>query len=176
MAAARQPDSRGPAILCYDGSKEAAEAIAFAGELLAGSEALVVSVWREVIEETLSTGLTRPVADLVEANRRAQEAAERFAAHGVRLAEQAGLRARPLVVRADRPLWETVELTAEEHDARLIVCGTGRSGMKAALPGNLANALVNHASRPLIVVPSAQAAAQRIRDVMSERSANARAR
>jgi nucleotide-binding universal stress UspA family protein len=175
MAAARQPDSPGPVILCYDGSKEAAEAIAYAGQLLARSEALVVSAWREVIEETLSTGLTRPVADLVEANRREHEAAERFAAQGVRLAEQAGLRARPLVVRADRPLWETVELIAEEHDARLIVCGTGRSGMKAALPGNLASALVNHASRPLLVVPSARAAAQRVRDVMSERSAHARA-
>jgi hypothetical protein len=46
--------------------------------------------------------------------------------------------------------------------------------MKAALPGNLATALVNHASRPLLVVPSARAAAQRVRDLMEERSAHAR--
>jgi nucleotide-binding universal stress UspA family protein len=77
-------------------------------------------------------------------------------------------------VEADRPLWETVELIAAENDAKLIVCGTGRSGMKAALPGNLAGALVNHASRPLLVVPSARAAAQRARDVMTDRSARAR--
>jgi nucleotide-binding universal stress UspA family protein len=174
MAAARQLDSPGPVILCYDGSKEADEAITYAGRLLAGSQAIVICAWREVIEESLSTGMTRPVADLVEANRRERETADRFAAQGVRLAEQAGLRAVPLVVVADRPLWETVELVAEEHEARLIVCGTDRSGMKAALPGNLATALVNHASRPLLVVPSARAAAQRVRDLMEERSAHAR--
>jgi nucleotide-binding universal stress UspA family protein len=174
MAAAREADSSGPVIVCYDGSNEAAEAIAFAGELLAGRQAIVLSVWRKVVEETLSTGMTRPVADLVEANKRERETADRFATHGVRLAEQAGLRAQPLVVEADRPLWETVELIAAENDAKLIVCGTGRSGMKAALPGNLAGALVNHASRPLLVVPSARAAAQRVRDVMTDRSARAR--
>jgi nucleotide-binding universal stress UspA family protein len=174
MAAARHPDSPGPVILCYDGSKDAGEAIAYAGRLLAGSQAIVVCVWREVIEESLSTGMTRPVADLVDANRRERETADRFAAQGARLAEQAGLRPRPLVVVADRPLWETVELVAEEHEAGLIVCGTDRSGMKAALPGNLAAALVNHASRPLLVVPSARAAAQRVRDLMEERSSHAR--
>jgi nucleotide-binding universal stress UspA family protein len=174
MGAAHQADSPGPVILCYDGSKEAAEAIAYAGELLPGWQALVVSVWREVVEESLSTGLTRPVADLVDANKRERETADRSATLGVRLAEQAGLRAQPLVVAADRPLWETIELITEEHEAKLIVCGNGRSGMKAGLPGNLATALVNRASRPVLVVPSARAAAQRIHDLMEERSSHAR--
>ncbi|HEY0363087.1 MAG TPA: universal stress protein [Solirubrobacteraceae bacterium] len=174
MAGARGDEPESPVVLCYDGSPEAAEAIAHAGELLRGLPAIVVSVWKEVVEETLSTGLTRPVADLVEANKRARGSAERFAAQGARLAERAGFRARPLVVQADGPLWEAIERVAEEHDAKLIVCGTGRSGIKAALPGNLASALVNHASRPLLVVPSSRAAAQRIRDLREDRAPAAR--
>jgi nucleotide-binding universal stress UspA family protein len=166
---ARQDDRERPVLLCYAGSPEAAEAIAHAGELLRGRPAVVVSAWKEILEETLSTAMTRPVADLVDANKRERESAEEFATQGVRLAERAGFRARPLVVKADRPLWEAIELVAEEHDAKLVVCGTGRSGIKAALPGNLASALVNHASRPLLVVPSARAAAQRIRDVKEDR-------
>ena len=45
---------------------------------------------------------------------------------------------------------------------------------KFPLPGNLASALVNHASRPLLVVPSARAAAQRIRDIREDRVPAAR--
>jgi nucleotide-binding universal stress UspA family protein len=171
---ARRDDPESPVILCYDGSPEAAEAIAHAGKLLRGRPAIVVSAWKEIFEETLSTGMTRPVADLVDANKRERESAERFAAQGVRLAERAGFRAQPLVVKADGPLWEAIELVAEEHDAELIVCGTSRSGIKAALPGNLASALVNHASRPLLVVPSARAAARRVRDIRDDRVPAAR--
>jgi hypothetical protein len=46
--------------------------------------------------------------------------------------------------------------------------------MKAALPGNLATSLVNHASRPLLVVQSSKAAAQRVREFMEERPSHAR--
>jgi hypothetical protein len=114
MSATREADSTGPLLLCYDGSRETTDAITYAGQLLRGSEAVVVSIWKEVIEETLSTGMTRPVADLVEANKREREAADRFAAEGVRFARRAGLRARQVVVEADRPRWEAVERVAED--------------------------------------------------------------
>lgn len=170
MTDARETGSAGPLILCYDGSQEAAEAIAYAGELLPGRPAIVVSVWKEVIEEALSTAMTPPVADPVDANPRGRESAEQFAVQGARLAEKAGLQAEPLVVDADGPLWEAVELVAEQRNAKLIVCGSRRSGVKAALPGSLAGALVTRASRPVLVVPSAQAAARREREVQEERA------
>jgi nucleotide-binding universal stress UspA family protein len=170
MTTAREARSAGPVILCYDGSNEAAEAIAYAGELLPGSPAVVVGAWQPIIEEALSTAMTPPVTDPVEANPRERTSAEQFAAKGAQLASEAGLWAEPLVVEAEGPLWEAVELLAEERNAKLIVCGTDRSGVRAALPGNLASALVTHASRPVLVVPSAQAAAERIRDVQEKRS------
>lgn len=170
MTSAREADANSPVILCYDGSKEAADAISYAGNLLPGWPATVVTAWEPVIEEALSTGMTRPTADPSEVNQREQESAGQAAAHGARLASQAGLQAQPLVVEADGPLWMAIELAAEDSNARLIVCGTRRSGVKAALPGNLATALVNHASRPVLVVPSAKAATERVRDVQEERA------
>jgi nucleotide-binding universal stress UspA family protein len=174
MAAARHADPDGPVLLCYDGSPEAAEAIEHAGTLLPSHSAIVLTVWKELYEETLSTGMTRPVSDLVQVNERERVAAEKTAAQGVRIAERAGFRTRPLVVNARGPLWEAIEAVAEDEDIRLIVCGTGRSGLKTALPGNLASALVNHASRALLVVPSARAAAQRARELIEHRSLAAR--
>jgi nucleotide-binding universal stress UspA family protein len=170
MTAGRDAGSGAVMILCFDGSKEAAEAIAYATAVLPAWPAVVATVWKPVIEEALSTAMRPPVADLVEVNKRERTSAEHFAAEGARLASQTGLRAEPLVVQADGALWEAVEVVAEERNAKLIVCGTRRSGVKAALPGNLAGALVTHASRPVLVVPSAQAAAERVREVQEERS------
>jgi nucleotide-binding universal stress UspA family protein len=173
---ARDAGSAGPLVLCYDGSAEAAEAITFAAELLPGRRTVVVCAWKPIIEEALTTAMTPPVADLTETNKRQRQAAEQFAAQGAKLATKAGFEAKPVVVEADGPLWEAVERVAEKHHAVLIVCGTSRSGMKAALPGNLAGALVNHASRPVLVVPSRRAAEQRLRDVKEGSTPLTRAR
>jgi nucleotide-binding universal stress UspA family protein len=166
----READATSPVILCYDGSREAADAIAYAGGLLGARPAIVVTAWKPVVEEALSTGMTRPPADPSEVNKRERESAEQTAARGARLASQAGFEATPLAVRADGPLWVAIELVAEEANARLIVCTTRRSGVTAALPGNLAGSLVNHASRPVLAVPSAKAAAERAREVQEERT------
>jgi nucleotide-binding universal stress UspA family protein len=169
MVTAREAGAAGPVVLCYDGSEEAAEAISYAGRLLSGRAAVVVSAWEPIIEEELSTATKPPTADLVEANERQRRAAEQFATQGVRLASSAGFEAEPLVFEADGPLWEAIEIVAEERDAMLVVCGTRRSGVKAALPTNLSTALVTHASRPVLVVPSAKAASERVREVQEER-------
>jgi nucleotide-binding universal stress UspA family protein len=157
-----------PVILCYDGSEEAADAIAFAGELLSGRPAIVVAAWKPIIEEALSTGMTPPVTDPAEVNERERKTTEWIAAEGARIASQAGFDAQPLAVRADGPLWLAIELAAEDAEARLIVCATRRRGVTAVLPGNLAGALVNHATCAVLVVPSAHAAAERVRDVKDE--------
>ena len=169
MVATREADAAQPVMLCYDGSEEAAEAITYAGRLLSGWAAVVVSAWKPIIEEELSAATKPPVGDPVEANERQRKAAVQFANQGVRLASSAGFEAEPLVVEADGPLWEAIEIVAEERNATLVVCGTRRSGVKAALPTNLSTALVTHASRPVLVVPSAKAATERVREVQEER-------
>jgi nucleotide-binding universal stress UspA family protein len=155
----------GPVILCYDGSKEAAEAIRYAAGLLPGARALVVTAWKPVVEETLATPMTPPVDDPVDANEDQRDVAEQYATNGAQLASEVGLEAEPAVVEADGPLWEAIERFAEKIDARLIVCGTRHSGVAAALPVTLASSLVTHATRAVLVVPSAKAVAERLERV-----------
>jgi nucleotide-binding universal stress UspA family protein len=102
---------------------------------------VVVTVWKAIIEELLAgPPEAPPVADPVEAYERQQEAALVVAEQGARLAAKAGLEAEAAVVRATDSIWEAIEEAAERFDARLIACGTRRSGVAAALPGHLASA------------------------------------
>jgi nucleotide-binding universal stress UspA family protein len=155
----------GPIILCYDGSLEALEAIAYSAAVLPGARALVVTVWKPVSEEGLSPATKPPAADPAEVNPEARQAAIQLASMGAKKASAAGLKAEPLAVETTGRVWQAIELVAEEQGARLIVCGTRRTGMTAILPGHLASALVDHASVPVLVVPTPAAAEQRRREV-----------
>jgi nucleotide-binding universal stress UspA family protein len=164
-----------PMLICYDASPEAADAVTYVGDLLPGARAVVVTIWKAIIEELLAGPPDAPpVADPVEANERQHQAALVIAEQGARLASKAGLHAEASVVRATDSIWEAVVEAAEKFDARLIACGTSRSGVAAALPGNLASALVQHASRAVLVVPSAKAAAERRRGTKTKLGARIR--
>jgi nucleotide-binding universal stress UspA family protein len=164
----------GPVILCYDGSPDATEAIDFAGDLLPGAHALVVAVWKPIVEELLAgPAEAPPISDPVEANERQRRAARELARQGARRAEAAGLKAEPLAVMARAAMWEAIEQLAHERNARLIVCGTRRSGLRSALPGNLAGTLVQRSSRAVLVVPSATAARERWTEFEKEHGAKA---
>jgi nucleotide-binding universal stress UspA family protein len=153
-----------PVVICYDGSPEAADAIEFVASILPRARAVVVAVWKPLIEELLAGRLDAPpISDPVEANERQRRAAAAYARDGAKRAAAAGLDAEPLVLEAAGAVWEAIEEAAGAWDAALIACGTSRSGMKSALPGNVATALVEHASRPVLVVPSRKAAGERRR-------------
>jgi nucleotide-binding universal stress UspA family protein len=150
-----------PLIICYDASTAAVDALRHAAALRPGSPALVVTLWKPIIEEALSPAGRPPIEDPADAEDVPRRAAEEIAAEGARRASSAGLDAEPRAVQATGPLWEAIEMLAEKHDALLVVCGTSRSGMRSALPGSLGHALVNHLSQAVAVVPSAKAAAER---------------
>jgi nucleotide-binding universal stress UspA family protein len=176
MPTARKAGSAGTGtiVVCYDGSPQAAEAIAYAGELMPGWRAVVVVVWKPVIEEALAGPMTAPSTDPADVNKRARESAEEWAEGGAELAAQAGLDAEPAVLEADGPRWQAIELVGEQRDAKLIVCGTRHSGVTAALPQTLTGALVAHASRPVLLVPSTKAAAERLQEAEHERASRHR--
>jgi nucleotide-binding universal stress UspA family protein len=158
-------------LICYDGSPESADAIDHTARLLPGARAVVVTVWKPIIEELLAGPPDAPpISDPAEANERQHRTAERAARDGARHASEAGLESEPLVLKATGALWEAIEEAADERNADLIVCGTSRSGVKSALPGNLASTLVHHSSRAVLVVPSAKAAGERRRATEKERT------
>jgi nucleotide-binding universal stress UspA family protein len=164
-----------PLLICYDASPEAADTIGYVASLLPGARAIVVTIWKPIVEELLAGPPDAPpIADPVGANERQHEAALVVAEQGAQLASKAGLHAEASVVEATDSLWEAIEEAADEVHARLIACGTRRSGVAAALPGNLANSLVQHSSRAVLVVPSAKAVAERRRATKSERGARIR--
>jgi nucleotide-binding universal stress UspA family protein len=154
-------------VICYDGSPESEDALAYVASLLPGAKAVVVSVFKPIVEEVLTVSLGPPpaISDPAEANEREWRAFKDLARDGARRATARGLDAEGVVVEATGPLWEAVVEAAEERDARLIACGTARSGLKSGLPGNLATTLVNHAPRAVLAVPSAKAAGERRRDL-----------
>src|SRR3954471_21323664 len=92
----------GPVLLCYEGSEDAKHAIEQAGSVLGGRDALVVTVWQSTPApgSTASAGATDSTFDSVEVDRAAADLGERVARDGVRIAQQAGLRAQPVAVRA----------------------------------------------------------------------------
>jgi nucleotide-binding universal stress UspA family protein len=154
-----------PIVICYDGSKAAAEVLEFTASVLTSAPAIVVAVWREIVEERLASGAAPPAGDPVEANRIGHRAALEAAREGAKRAKAAGLDAQPVVVKATGPIWRAIEHLAHDRDALLIACGTDRSGLRTVMPGDLAVALVQHSSRPVLTRPAGKAAAERRRQL-----------
>jgi nucleotide-binding universal stress UspA family protein len=152
-----------PVIVCFDGSSAASDALRYAISVLSSAPLVILAVWRELTEEMVSSGAAPPPGDPAAVNQQAREAAHEAARAGVDLARRAGLPAEPRVVRTTGAIWRAIEAVAEERDALMLVCGTGRSGLKTVMPGDTAVALVQHASRPTLVVPTSKSAHERRR-------------
>jgi nucleotide-binding universal stress UspA family protein len=120
-------------------------------------------VWKPILEAILAVtlGPAPPISDPADADERQRRAAVTIAQDGARLAAEAGMKAEPMPVKATGAIWETIEEVAREKDARLVVCGAGRAGVKSALLDTVPTALVHRGSRPALVVPSAEAASER---------------
>lgn len=159
------PDHR-PILAAYDGSDESRAAITVAGGLFAGRDAVVLNVF----ETPLPSGPSVPGAPLVpmlaagdpgaadRLTREAQSAADAIAAEGARLAEESGLRASAecAPTGAGGGVADTIVGLASEFDAGVIVVGSrGRSALKSAVLGSVSRGLVQHADRPVLVVPGA---------------------
>jgi nucleotide-binding universal stress UspA family protein len=146
----RAEASRGPVLFAYDGSDLAKLAIEEAGRQLApGREALVLTVW-----QPFDLGFVPTVALQINAAQigEVRNAAQLTAADGAALADAAGFRARGLEVE-DAPTWKGIVHVADEHDASLIVLGShGRSGLSGVLLGSVAEAVVAHSRRSVLVI------------------------
>ena len=142
----------GPICFAYDGSDLARSAIVAAPGLVGpGRDAVVVCVWQPA-----DVGFTPPPGEYFDPNNAHEVArmAERVAAAGALLAEQAGFRARSVAVEA-APTWQGIVFAAQAEKARLIVLGPHpRGGLLAALQGSVSATVAAHTAIPVLFVPS----------------------
>jgi nucleotide-binding universal stress UspA family protein len=148
-------------LIAYDGSDEAAEAIAFAARLFAGvATATVLYAWQPIS--------TYPVLGMAaaampeQAEREEADDAARLAEAGAERARAHGLAAVGRAEQATLGAWRTIVDVAEGDGADLIVMGTrGLSGMRSLLMGSTSHHVAQHALCPVLIVPDSEIANSR---------------
>ena len=154
------------ALLCFDGSADAAVAIAKAGELLGRPPAVVLSVWEPVRvwepwdpATIASAPLDRLLGNELGLDQLVAELALDKAEQGAALARAAGFEARARA--AGGKTWEVICRVADELDAEPIVLGSrGLGRAQSALLGSVSSAVIAHAKRAVLVGPTHSAAGE----------------
>lgn len=153
-------------LICYDGSPDSKAAIEHAGELLKGERATVLTVWEPFTEIVArmpwGPGMSPTIVDSEKIDEASHKDAERRAREGTDLARTLGLDARPRLRSQETTIWSAILAEAEREGASAIVMGTrGLTGLKSLLLGSVSHAVLQHADRTVIVVPSPEVAAAR---------------
>lgn len=147
-------------LICYDGSEDAKAAVARAAELMPDEQATVLTIWQPIaLLLARSTAGFGPIgwSTLEDSDAAAEEDAERRATEGAALARQAGLDAQPRTCSQDTTAAHAILDEAEAVGARAIVMGSrGLTGLKSLLLGSVSHAVINHADRVVVVVPSSE--------------------
>ena len=168
-------------LVSYDGSADAQAAIDRVAQLTPGVQATVLTVWEPFMDSLArkaSPGMglgmlgTFEYAQSEEIDARTRDAALATATEGAERATAAGLVATPQVESRAGDVATTILAVAEHADAEVIVMGTrGLSGVKAFLLGSVSHSVVQHADRPVLVVPSGDLAERRRSSVDSDAAA-----
>ncbi|MEV6158932.1 universal stress protein [Nonomuraea sp. NPDC052129] len=144
-------------LIAYDGSDDAKAAIAFAGTLLPGARAVVLTVWERLAlaSARASAGLMMTIDDSPVEDEAVGQAMRELASQGAELARQAGFDASPRCEPDALSVWSSIVDVANEIEATLIVTGTrGQGGVKSLLLGSTSDRVLHHARRPVLVVPT----------------------
>jgi nucleotide-binding universal stress UspA family protein len=154
-------------LICYDGSTDAKEAIARGAPLLRGQRATVLTVWSPF--DAAALGLSGGVEDMQESDEASRLHAEHEAEMGARLAIEAGFDAEPRTVDRRTTIADAMLGEADRLEATAILMGSrGLTGVKSLLLGSVSHAVIQHADRTVIVVPSPEVAAARALDRATE--------
>lgn len=154
-------------LICYDGSADAKEAIAHGASLLRGQLATVLTVWQPF--DAAALGLSGGTTDMQESDEVNRMRAEQQAEAGARLATEAGFDASPRTVDRRTTIADAILDEAEALEATAILMGSrGLMGVKSLLLGSVSHAVIQHANRMVIVVPSPEVAAARVRELETE--------
>jgi nucleotide-binding universal stress UspA family protein len=129
-----------------------------AASALDGAPAVLLHVWNppaRVLADSFGVSEDSAVLNTDKLEKFVEHHAAEVIADGEALAGRLGfsVTARQEVNRSS--IWQTILDVADEVDASLIVAGThGSTAVQSGLLGSVSNALVHHARRPVLVVPT----------------------
>jgi nucleotide-binding universal stress UspA family protein len=156
-------------VVCYDGSADSRAAIDRAAQLMPGSVATVLVVWERILDTmarngslSMGLGFAGAYRDDEALDAATEKAALDRATEGAKRATAAGLAARPRIVQRQGDIAEAILGVAADLEAEVVVLGTrGLAGVKSLMLGSVSRAVLHHADRAVLVVPSAEVAARR---------------
>jgi len=143
-------DTRGPALLCWDGSDGALRAIQSAASVLGQGHRAIVFFAHVPTESARGVlgGLSGPDAPIMGIGD-----AEDLLERGVTAARDAGFEADGLRIAAEGKTSEIIGETAAEHDALLIVMGQRkRSALGTLVLGSVAREVLSADHRPVMLI------------------------
>ncbi len=148
-------------LIAYDGSEQASEAIAYAGQIFpAGTRATVLFAWEPALVGASAIGLAVPLPEGEIEHE--GELAERVSDDGAERARKAGFDAAGRAEESTDATWRTIVDAADREDVDLIVMGTrGLSGVKTLLLGSVSHQVAQHAARPVLIVPGREVSDRR---------------
>ena len=150
-------------VIAYDGSEDAKAAVQKAGQLFKGETATVVSVWQRFVDTMARVGGgIGVIVDYDEIDGDSANRSEERAAEGAKLANSVGLQATGKSAVVETTLSDAIIQVADDVNADVLVLGTrGLTGVKSALLGSVSHHVLQHADRPVLVVPSPEVASAR---------------
>lgn len=152
-------------LIAYDGSDDAKSAIEHAGSLMSGQPATVVTVWEPYIQMLTrypAPGAILVTGDTSEIDDASRTAAEERAEEGAALARVHGLDAASYCLARESSIAETLLAEADRINASAIVVGSrGLGGLGSLFLGSVSHALLLHADRTVVIVPSPKVARKR---------------
>ena len=142
-------------LIAYDGSEQASEAIAFAARTFGGARATVLFAWEPATLGAVAIGA--PAAIPEGEIEHEEQIALRVAEDGAEKARAAGLTADAEAVETAESSWRTIVDAADRLHPDLIVMGTrGLSGVRSLVLGSVSHGVAQHASHPVLIVPSGE--------------------
>lgn len=147
----------GPVLFCYDGSEGSRAAMDAAAELVAHpAPAVVLTIWQPASVLLAKAGGfgVGYLTDEEQVDGEEAKLARNAADEGAERAAALGYDASSRVEEAQEGAARMIIGTADELDARLIVCGRrGRGAVTSALLGSVSHAVLNQSGRPVLIAP-----------------------
>jgi nucleotide-binding universal stress UspA family protein len=155
-------------LICFDGLADSRAAVERAAQLFADAPVRLLTVWKPFVELIARTALGfGPVpsgADPAGIDEASRETADEIAVEGAALATRLGMSAVAGSASRAPTTARAILLQAGELDATAIVMGSrGLTGVKSLLLGSVSREVIRHADRAVVVVPSPEVAATRVR-------------